>query len=58
MTDNVLTAAAQYRPGETVALRLTAWADVAGRYEGINRSELDDDALQLVEPCWGETIKK
>ncbi len=58
MTDNVLTAAAQYRPGETVALRLTAWADVAGRYEGINRSELDDDALQLVEPCWGEAIKK
>jgi alginate O-acetyltransferase complex protein AlgJ len=58
MTDNVLTAAAQYRPGETVALRLMAWADVAGRYEGINRSELDDDALQLVEPCWGETIKK
>lgn len=58
MTDNVLTAAAKYRPGEIVKLRLIAWADVAERYEGINRSELDDPALQLVEPCWGETIKK
>jgi alginate O-acetyltransferase complex protein AlgJ len=57
MTDNAWTAAAQYRPGEQVELRLTAWADVAGRYEGINRSELDDDAMQLVEPCWGESVK-
>jgi alginate O-acetyltransferase complex protein AlgJ len=58
MTDNVWTTAARYRPGETVALRLTAWSDVAERYEGINRSELDDAALQLVEPCWGEAVKK
>ncbi len=58
MTDNVLTAAAQYRPGESVAIRLIAWSDVAERYEGINRSELDDPALQLVEPCWGEAVKK
>jgi hypothetical protein len=58
MTDNVWTTAARYRPDETVTLRLTAWFDVANRYEGINRSELDDAALQLVEPCWGETVKK
>lgn len=58
MTDNVLTAAARYRPGETVELRLLSWADVAGRYEGINRSDLDDEALQLVEPCWGETLNR
>ena len=58
MTDNVLTAAARYRPGETVTLRLIAWADVAQRVEGINRSELDDPALQLAEPCWGEIVKK
>ena len=57
MTDNVWTAAARYRPGESVTLRLTAWSDVADRYEGINRSELDDAALQLVEPCWGEAVK-
>ena len=58
MKDNVWTTAAQYRPGESVELRLIAWSDVAERYEGINRSELDDPALQLVEPCWGETVKK
>jgi alginate O-acetyltransferase complex protein AlgJ len=58
MTDNVLTAAARYRPGESVELRLTAWSDVADRYEGINRSELDDAALQLAEPCWGATVIK
>jgi len=58
MADNVWTAAAQYRPGESVALRLIAWSDVADRYEGINRSELDDPALQFVEPCWGEAVKK
>lgn len=58
MTDNVLTAAAMYRPGETVTLRLIAWSDVAERYEGINRSELDDPVLQFVEPCWGELVKK
>jgi hypothetical protein len=58
MTDNVLTVAAKYRQGETVTLRLIAWSDVAGIYEGINRSELDDPALQLAEPCWGETVKK
>jgi hypothetical protein len=58
MIDNVWTAAAQYRSGETVELRLMAWSDVADRYEGINRSELDDETLQLVEPCWGETVKR
>ena len=58
MTDNALTAAARYRPDEMVALRLSSWTDVAGRYEGINRSELDDEALQLVEPCWGEPLQK
>jgi hypothetical protein len=58
MTDNVWTAAAHYRPGTSVTLRLIAWSDVAQRYEGINRSELDDPALQLVEPCWGDAVKK
>ncbi|MEW6332649.1 MAG: hypothetical protein AB1558_00095, partial [Thermodesulfobacteriota bacterium] len=57
MTDNVWTAAARYRPGQTVTLRLIAWSDVAPKYEGINRSELDDPALQLAEPAWGEAVK-
>ena len=58
MKDNVWTAAAQLRPGEAVTIRLIAWSDVAERYEGINRSELDDPVLQLVEPCWGEAMVK
>jgi hypothetical protein len=58
MTDNIWTVAAQYRPGETVTLRLIAWSDVAQKYEGINRSELDDPALQLAEPSWGELVMK
>lgn len=57
MTDNEWTAAARYRPGDAVTLRLKAWSDVAERYERINRTELDDTALQLVEPCWGDAVK-
>jgi hypothetical protein len=54
MRDNTLTAAARFRPGDRVTLRLRPWADVADQYEKINRSEIDDLAVQLEEPCWGE----
>ncbi|MDQ6912925.1 MAG: hypothetical protein M3128_08630 [Verrucomicrobiota bacterium] len=57
MHDNVWTAAARLRVGDQVTLRLRAWADVAAQYEGINRSELEDPALQLEEPAWGEIVK-
>jgi SGNH hydrolase-like domain, acetyltransferase AlgX len=56
MRDNVLTAAARLRPGDRVKLRLRAWTDVSDRYEKINRSEIDDSAVQLEEPCWGEPV--
>ena len=56
MRDNVLTAAARLRPGDHVKLRLRAWTGVAERYEKINRSEIDDPAVQLEEPCWGELL--
>jgi alginate O-acetyltransferase complex protein AlgJ len=56
MRDNVLTAAARLRPGDRITLRLRAWSDVSERYEKINRSEIDDPAIQLEEPCWGELI--
>lgn len=56
MRDNVLTAAARLRPGDRVTLRLRPWADVSDRYEKINRSEIDDPAVQLEEPCWGEIV--
>jgi hypothetical protein len=54
MRDNVLTPAARLRPGDRVTLRLRPWSDVSDRYEKINRSEIDDPAVQLEEPCWGE----
>ena len=57
MHDNVLTAAGRLRPGDHVKLRLRAWTDVSDRYEKINRSEIDDPAIQLEEPCWGELSK-
>jgi alginate O-acetyltransferase complex protein AlgJ len=57
MRDNVLTPAARFRPGERVTLRLRPWADVADKYEKTNRSEIDDPAVQLEEPCWGEVVK-
>lgn len=57
MRDNILTPAASFRPGDRVKLRLRAWGDVSDQYEKINRSEIDDPAIQLEEPCWGEPVR-
>ena len=57
MRNNKWTPAARYRPGAKLKLRLRAWAEVSEKYDAINRAELDDAALQLEEPCWGEEIK-
>jgi hypothetical protein len=54
MRDNVLTSTARLRAGDRVTLRLRPWSDVSEQYEKINRSEIDDPAVQLEEPCWGE----
>ena len=54
MHDNTLTPAARLRPGDRVTLHLRPWSDVSDQYEKINRSEIDDPAVQLEEPCWGE----
>ena len=54
MRDNVWTSAARLRAGDHVKLKLQAWSEVSARYEQINRSEIDDPALQLEEPVWGE----
>ena len=56
MRDNQWTPAARLRPGDRISARLRAWADVAAQYEKINRSEIDDPALQLEEPVWGEMM--
>jgi alginate O-acetyltransferase complex protein AlgJ len=57
MRGNVLTPAARLRRGDQVTLRLRPWTDVADQYEKINRSEVEDPAVQLEEPCWGELVK-
>ena len=57
MRDNVWTSAARFRPGEPVKLRLRPWPDVSAQYEKFNRTELDDSALQLEEPVWGEDVE-
>jgi hypothetical protein len=57
MRDNVWTTAARLRPGERVKLRLRPWSDVSAQYEKFNRTELDDPALQLEEPVWGEEVE-
>jgi hypothetical protein len=57
MRDNEPTVAARLRPGDHVTLRLRAWTDVSDQYEKINRSEIDDLAVQLEEPAWGEPVK-
>ncbi len=54
MADGSLTRAARFRVGDRIALELLSWNDVADRYERFNRSELDDQNLQLEPPCWGE----
>jgi SGNH hydrolase-like domain, acetyltransferase AlgX len=57
MRDNEWTSAARLRPGERVNLRLRPWSDVSAQYEKFNRTELDDPALQLEEPVWGEEVE-
>jgi alginate O-acetyltransferase complex protein AlgJ len=57
MRDNVWTSAARLRPGDRVKLRLRPWSDASERYDKINRTELDDPALQLEEPVWGEDVE-
>ncbi len=54
MRDNVQTPAAAWRPGDSVKLLLRPWADLAGKYEAINRSELEDERLLFADPAWGE----
>lgn len=57
MRDHVLQEAAQFRAGDRISVRLRPWADVAERYDGINRSELENEDVQFEEPSWGEVLR-
>ena len=54
MQDDELTPVADYRVGDSIALRLEAWAHVANDLDGVNRGEVDDPAVQLAQPWWGQ----
>lgn len=45
------------RSGDGLKLHLRPWPDVSAQYEKFNRTELNDSALQLEEPVWGENIE-
>jgi hypothetical protein len=56
MRENQWTPAARLRPGDRITVRLRPWVEVAAQYEKVNRSEIDDPAVQLEEPVWGEVM--
>jgi alginate O-acetyltransferase complex protein AlgJ len=56
MRNHVLQEAARFRAGDRITLRLRPWADVANLYDGINRTELENEAVQFEEPTWGEVL--
>ena len=56
MRDRVLQQAAQFRAGDSITVRLRPWADVASQYDGISRTELENDVVQFEEPTWGEVV--
>ena len=58
MRNNVLTHAAGYRPDQKVELKLRPWSDVSNKLDAVNRQELDDEELNLQEPCWGEEVHR
>ena len=58
MKHNVWTPAAPLRVGDRIAVRLRAWEDVSAQYEKINRSEIEDQTLQLEEPVWGDMVER
>jgi alginate O-acetyltransferase complex protein AlgJ len=54
MKNQQLTPAARLRPGDSVSLLLTSWADAEAQYGGTNRGELEDENLLLEEPNFAE----
>jgi alginate O-acetyltransferase complex protein AlgJ len=56
MRNNVRAEAARWQTGQTVTLLLRPWADVEPKLGSINRRDLADESLLLVEPCWVERI--
>lgn len=58
MRDRAWTDAGRLRVGQRVTVRLTNWADVAGKLVRVARSELDDPELLAAETAWGELVTR
>jgi alginate O-acetyltransferase complex protein AlgJ len=54
MRDRVLQQAARFQAGDRITVRLRPWSDVAGQYDGISRTELENEDVQFETPAWGE----
>lgn len=54
MKNNKATAAASYRPGQTLTLRLTPWDKVERKYGSYNRAEINSSAVDDLDAYWGE----
>ncbi|MGH9462566.1 MAG: alginate O-acetyltransferase AlgX-related protein [Vicinamibacteria bacterium] len=54
MRDRVLQDAARFRAGDRITVQLRPWSDVASLYDGVSRTELENEAVQFEEPTWGE----
>ena len=56
MRENVWTDVARARVGDRISLSLVPWSEVDALYEGVNRSDLEDESLLAQPPCWGEWV--
>jgi alginate O-acetyltransferase complex protein AlgJ len=54
MRDRVLQEASRFRVGDRITVRLRPWSDVAAQYDGVSRTELENEAVQFETPTWGE----
>jgi hypothetical protein len=57
MSSNKWTAAATYRTGQTVKLRLTPWEKVERKYGSYNRFEIDNKEVWELDTYWAEIVK-
>jgi hypothetical protein len=56
MRNHILQEAAQFRAGDRITVLVRPWADVAAQYDGINRTELENEDVQFEVPTWGEVV--
>ena len=56
MRKNQWTAAATFKIGQEVKLRLHPWSKVETEYGSYNRKELEDETTWLLDAYWGEIL--